>query len=377
MPVPLDELLAGELGPVERALAWASACGWRWACSRFVRHHARLPGRPPAARPGSHAGAARHRGLAGSRRAPVLRADHLNHRGNDRAGGRRPEPLRARPRGGVLGPGPEPGRDLRGDDGRSSSAVSLALVVRYRRSAGIERLRYRWLVAAITLAATVTLIWAVTSIAWAIQSDLVWIVVVIGYPCVPVAIAVAVLRYRLFEIDRIISRTIAYAVVTAVVGAVFGAGIVLLVDGLRRRSRRAQTIAVAGSTLLAYAIFQPVHASRPPRRRSAVRPGSATTREADGRGVRRPAAPRDRRGRRDRRPGDDDASRGRPGVRCRSGCDRATRRDDAPATARSTRSSSGRDRTAWPRRSRWPVPGARSASTRRPRRPAAGRGRWS
>ncbi len=90
------------------------------------------------------------------------------------------------------------------------------------------------------------------------SSDLVWIAVVIGYPCVPIAIAIAVLRYRLFEIDRIISRTIAYAVVTAIVGAVFGAGIVLLSTAFASVAQ-GQTLAVAGSTLLAYAIFQPVH----------------------------------------------------------------------------------------------------------------------
>jgi hypothetical protein len=81
---------------------------------------------------------------------------------------------------------------------------------------------------------------------------------VIGYVCVPVAIAIAVLRYRLFEIDRIVSRTVAYGVVTAIVGAVFAAGIVLMSTAFASFAQ-GQTLAVAGATLLAFAIFQPVH----------------------------------------------------------------------------------------------------------------------
>ena len=66
------------------------------------------------------------------------------------------------------------------------------------------------------------------------------------------------LRYRLYDIDRIISRTIAYGIVVVVLGAVFAAGIVVLSAGLASFAA-GQTLAVAGATLIAYAVAQPVH----------------------------------------------------------------------------------------------------------------------
>jgi hypothetical protein len=77
---------------------------------------------------------------------------------------------------------------------------------------------------------------------------------VIGFLAVPVSIGVAVLRYRLFDIDRIVSRTLAYAIVTGLLVGVY-AGLVLLtteVFGFHT------PVAVAASTLAAAALFTPV-----------------------------------------------------------------------------------------------------------------------
>ena len=134
----------------------------------------------------------------------------------------------------------------------------LSLVLRYRDSAGIERLRYRWLVAAIAFAATATVTWAIASLILDFESQPVWMTVVVAYLCVPIAIAFAVLRYRLYDIDRIISRTIAYGIVVVVLGGVFAAGIVVLSTVLASLAQ-GQTLAVAGATLIAYAVAQPVH----------------------------------------------------------------------------------------------------------------------
>jgi hypothetical protein len=71
---------------------------------------------------------------------------------------------------------------------------------------------------------------------------------------VPVAIGIAVLRYRLYDIDRVISRTVAYAIVTGVLAGIY-AGLVLLaihVPGVRT------PVAVAAATLAAAALFNPV-----------------------------------------------------------------------------------------------------------------------
>ena len=82
--------------------------------------------------------------------------------------------------------------------------------------------------------------------------------VVLASPAVPLAVAVAVLRYRLYAIDRIISRTVSWAIVTGVLVA-------RVRDGRHRRCRpcspdvtQGQTLAVAASTLVAFGLFQPL-----------------------------------------------------------------------------------------------------------------------
>ena len=74
---------------------------------------------------------------------------------------------------------------------------------------------------------------------------------------VPIAIGVAVLRYRLYDIDRLISRTVSWALVTVVLLAVFGSGI-LAIQGVLTGITNGETLAVAVSTLAAIALFQPV-----------------------------------------------------------------------------------------------------------------------
>jgi divalent metal cation (Fe/Co/Zn/Cd) transporter len=78
-----------------------------------------------------------------------------------------------------------------------------------------------------------------------------------GILLMPIAIGVAVLRYRLYEIDRIISRTIGWALVTGVLVAVF-AGTVVGLQAILTGFTQGQTLAVAASTLIAFVLFQPV-----------------------------------------------------------------------------------------------------------------------
>jgi hypothetical protein len=79
----------------------------------------------------------------------------------------------------------------------------------------------------------------------------------LGFALLPVAIGVAVLRYRLFEIDRIISRTISYATVTGVLVVAF-AGAILLFQSVLAPVTGGNTVAVAASTLVVAALFQPL-----------------------------------------------------------------------------------------------------------------------
>jgi len=73
----------------------------------------------------------------------------------------------------------------------------------------------------------------------------------------PLAIGVAILRYRLYDIDRIISRTLSWTTVTVVLLVVF-AGLVVGLQALLIDVTQGQTLAVAASTLAAFALFQPV-----------------------------------------------------------------------------------------------------------------------
>ena len=73
----------------------------------------------------------------------------------------------------------------------------------------------------------------------------------------PVAIGIAILRYRLYEIDRLISRTISWALTTGAIAALF-AGVVIGLQGILGPVTGGNTLAVAGSTLVAATVFQPL-----------------------------------------------------------------------------------------------------------------------
>jgi hypothetical protein len=132
------------------------------------------------------------------------------------------------------------------------------MVLRYRRAIGVERLQLRWLVAAVAFVVTGIVFGLVSIVVFggAIEGAG-WIPVIIAYPTIPLAIGIAVMRYRLFEIDRIISRTLGYAIVTGVLVAVLVAMVVGL-QALLASVTQGETLAVAGSTLAAFALFQPV-----------------------------------------------------------------------------------------------------------------------
>jgi hypothetical protein len=128
-----------------------------------------------------------------------------------------------------------------------------ALVSRYRRSIGIARLQMRWFTVAVALLTASIMADQLATLVWPVQG----VISAIALPLVPVALAVAVLRYRLYEIDRIVSRTLGWAIVTGVLVAVFAGGVVLLQAVLAPFTNE-NTLAVAASTLVAAALFQPL-----------------------------------------------------------------------------------------------------------------------
>jgi hypothetical protein len=123
-----------------------------------------------------------------------------------------------------------------------------ALVVRFAKSSGEERLQLKWcaMAALVLVVVFVASIWANSAVVNVLQS--------LAFLCLWTAIDVAVLKYRLYEIDKIISRTLAYAIVTGLLVGMY-AGLVLLATHLLTLK---SPVAVAGSTLIAAALFSPL-----------------------------------------------------------------------------------------------------------------------
>jgi hypothetical protein len=123
----------------------------------------------------------------------------------------------------------------------------------YRRSSGERRQQLKWLLGglAVSLAGGVLLIVARNAHGVWVAAELVGVLAIFA---VPVSIGVAILKYRLYDIDRIVSRTLAYAIVTGLLIGVY-AGLVLLAEQVLHFHG---TVAVAVSTLGAAALFAPV-----------------------------------------------------------------------------------------------------------------------
>ena len=127
-------------------------------------------------------------------------------------------------------------------------------VVSWRRAAGERRQQLSWLMAGGT-AALIAFLVAIPAGALPYGvGEVVSDVLEVGIAALPVGIGVAILRYRLYEIDRIISRTLAYAIVTGLLVGVY-AGLVLLATRVLSIN---SPVAVAVSTLAAAALFSPV-----------------------------------------------------------------------------------------------------------------------
>ena len=132
----------------------------------------------------------------------------------------------------------------------------LATILRYRRGGPLERKQVQWFGSVIVL--SFSMFFAATVLPqpygqWA------WIVASLSLGLIPVAIGIAILRYRLYEIDRIVSRTIGWALVTGLLVAVL-AGTIVALQALLAPFTNNNTLAVAGSTLVAAALFQPLRA---------------------------------------------------------------------------------------------------------------------
>jgi hypothetical protein len=125
-----------------------------------------------------------------------------------------------------------------------------ALVVRFQRSRGIERQQLKWFTYAAALAPLPFLVYEVAPSAFELLLALI-------LPLVPISVGIAILRYRLYEIDRIINRTLVYGLLTALLAAIY-AGLVLSIGQLSGGiGIEPPSWAVAVATLAVAALFQP------------------------------------------------------------------------------------------------------------------------
>jgi len=134
-------------------------------------------------------------------------------------------------------------------------AVVGSLVLRFRRSRGDERQQLKWLTYVVALDVVMLPALGPAAEQWApLLGELVLFPVAVSM--IPIAIGVAVLKYRLYDIDRVINRTLVYGLLTVLLGAVYAAG-VFTVGRLLDPADGQSELAVAASTLAVAALFQP------------------------------------------------------------------------------------------------------------------------
>jgi hypothetical protein len=127
-----------------------------------------------------------------------------------------------------------------------------SLVGRFRRARGVERQQLRWLAYAAALAAGLLLVAVVAGFLLA-KDEVVTASLALGVALLPLATGAAILRYRLYDLDRIISRTLAYGLLTVLLGGGYAAVVLVLGQLLGQDS----SLVVAGATLAAAAVFRP------------------------------------------------------------------------------------------------------------------------
>jgi hypothetical protein len=148
-------------------------------------------------------------------------------------------------------------------------ASALSLVLRYRRSGGEEREQIKWIAFAGSFVGLMALITVVSTLIFAPEfadstgTQPLWLVVLqdvelLSFAGIPVAVGIAVLRYRLYDIDVIINRTLVYGPLTATLALVYVGSVVSSQALLRVLTGQESTLAIVASTLAIAALFNPL-----------------------------------------------------------------------------------------------------------------------
>jgi hypothetical protein len=134
-------------------------------------------------------------------------------------------------------------------------ATVVSVVLRFRRAVGVERRQLTLLLAAGVFVAAAFVVGGF--VGSALGENFGVAVTLLAVLAIPVAIGVAMLRYRLYEIDRVVSRTLVYAALTVILGAAY-AGLVLAGQAVFSSFAGGSNLAIAVSTLVVAALFLPL-----------------------------------------------------------------------------------------------------------------------
>jgi hypothetical protein len=135
----------------------------------------------------------------------------------------------------------------------------VSLVIRFRRSRGAERQQIKWFAFASALTFAFVFVWeGMLGAESALLQALFAVLSVVLVPAIPVATGIAILRYRLYDIDRIINRALVYGTLTAVLVLTYVGAVVAMQEVFRTLAGGESQLAVVASTLAIAALFGPL-----------------------------------------------------------------------------------------------------------------------
>jgi hypothetical protein len=130
------------------------------------------------------------------------------------------------------------------------------MVLRYRRSTGVERQQLKWVVAGVLIWVAVFAVSEVLVVAGATAFE--GVAFALSIVLFPAVMGLAILRYRLYDIDLVIRRTLVYTCLVAILGAMYLAGITLLGSLSLSVTGQSGEVAVTATTLIVALAFQPL-----------------------------------------------------------------------------------------------------------------------
>jgi hypothetical protein len=133
----------------------------------------------------------------------------------------------------------------------------ISLIFRFRRARGDERQQIKWFASALSLALVFAWNFLLDVEGGLLQASLALASLILA-PAIPIATGIAILRCRLYDIDRIINRTLVYGALTAALVLLYVLGIVLFQSLFRALTGQESQLAVVASTLVIAALFGPL-----------------------------------------------------------------------------------------------------------------------